>query len=188
MRAFPPLVNTTIYHLASGWTKGQSNRRLESGQPLVWTGPTSPAVAKAEITLPDNTKEQVRPIVRDGRQIIRFKETHQPGRYELRFDQSSLAPVYYGVGIDPQELQEETLTESDRKWLGSDDHKFLEGTIAAADLSKAVGGGSQGIQLWPILAAVLLGVLLFETFMTYRVMRNQTTPGIATGAAGTVTA
>lgn len=182
VRAFSPLVNTTVYHLASGWTKGQANRRLESGQPLVWTGPTSPAIGRAEITLPDNTKEQVRPIVRDGRQIIRFKETHQPGRYELRFDQTALAPVYYGVGIDPVELKEETLSEADRNWLGSEDHKFLEATITPGELTKAVGGGSQGVQLWPILAALVLGVLLFETFMTWRVMRQQTTPGMGATA------
>jgi hypothetical protein len=106
MRAFAPLVNVTVYHLAGGWTKGQENRRLESGQPLVWTGPPTPAVGRAEVTLPDGTKAQVRPVVRDGRQIVRFSETYLPGRYELRFDQSELPPVYYGVGIDRRELDE----------------------------------------------------------------------------------
>lgn len=182
MRAFAPLVNVTVYHLASGWTKGQENRRLESGQPLVWTGPTTPAVGRAEVTLPDNTKAQVRPVVRDGRQIVRFSETYLPGRYELRFDQSELPPVFYGVGIDPRELDETTLTEEDRKWFASDDHKFVERSIAPADLASALGGGSKGLELWPILAGVVLVVLLFETFMTWRVMHRQTAPATIPGA------
>ncbi|MDB5296798.1 MAG: hypothetical protein JWO31_2781 [Phycisphaerales bacterium] len=185
VRAFAPLVNVTAYHLAAGWTKGQENRRLDSGQPLVWTGPADPPVAWAEVTRPDGTKARARPLVRDARQIVRFSDTYLPGRYELRFDRSELPPVYYGVGIDRRELDEAALTDDDRAWLAADDHKYVERSLAPTDLAAALGGGGgKGVELWPLLAGGLLAFLLAETFMTWRVMRRQVGPAGGVGAVG----
>jgi hypothetical protein len=213
MKAFPPLVNLTAYRLAGGITKGQETR-VESGKALVWASPVlrdaaggpgtagsggtaaggqqlvfpdgtvSPPVQWAEAVSPSGVKTRVRPVTRDGRQWAFFGETFEPGRYEVRFDQSQLPPVYYGVGIDPAELDETTLTLDDRKWLSADDHKFVEKTIEAGDLAGtlAVGGTRKGQDLWPWLAAVLLAILLSETFMTYRMVRRQAGPATAVGA------
>ena len=210
LRSFAPMVNVTLYHLASGQTKGQENKRLDSGQPLVWTSPSiryaggatddsggtrgnekpelvfadgtvTPLIRSAEVVLPDGTKSQIRPITRDGRQILRFSDTFLPGKYEVRFDQTALKPVYFGVGIDRRELDETALNDEDRKWFSADDHKFIERSIAAADLSVALGGGNKGSQIWPYIAGLLLGILLFETFMTYWMIRRQNCPAVALG-------
>lgn len=207
MKAFAPMVNLTAYRLAGGLTKGQE-ARVDSGKALVWASPViqekpaggsggpggrtlvfpdgavSPPVAWAEVTTPSGQKSRARPVTRDGRQWAFFGDTFEPGRYEVRFDQSNLPPVYYGVGIDAAELDETTLSDDDRKWLTADEHKFVERALEPKDLAATLSGGDRkGTELWPVLAAGLLGVLLFETFMTYRVMRRQAGP-----AAGMVPA
>ena len=116
-KLFAPLVNETLYHLAGGQIKGMENRRLESGDKIVWTGPAKPVVQKVEVTRPDGTKAERHPFTRDGRQVLVYGDTDLPGKYELRFDQSAIAPVYYGVGINRNELDETPLSDADRAWL-----------------------------------------------------------------------
>jgi hypothetical protein len=180
MPSFVPMVNLAVDHLAAGQTKGMENRRLESGQPIVWSGPATPAIAKATVTRPDGTKVERRPVTRDGRQILSFGETWLPGKYELAFDQSAIPqPVYYGVGIDRNELDENVLTEDDRRWLMNDDHRFVQGQIdPVRGLSAALGASGDGRdQVWPYLAGFVLATLLGETYLTYRMIRRQTRPG-----------
>jgi archaellum component FlaF (FlaF/FlaG flagellin family) len=215
MKAFAPLVNLTVYQLAGGITKGQE-ARVESGKSLVWASPVlrdqsgsaggrssitsgsagqqlvfpdgteSPPVQWAEAVGPGGAKARVRPVTRDGRQWAFFGDTFEPGKYEVRFDNPKLPPVYYGVGIDPAELDETTLTLDDRKWLSADDHKFVEKSVEPADvpatLATAAAGGTKGTDLWPWLATGLLAVLLGETFMTHRMVRRQSGPAAALGA------
>ena len=214
MKAFAPMVNLTAYRLAGGITKGQE-ARVESGKSLVWASPVlrdaasgsggggaggsaaggqqlvfpdgqaTPPVQWAEAVGPSGVKSRVRPVTRDGRQWAFFGDTFEPGKYEVRFDNSQLPPVYYGVGIDPAELDETTLTADDRKWLASDDHKFVEKAIEPGDFAATLATGvvgDKGMDLWPWLAAGLLAILLSETFLTHRMIRRQTGP--ATAAAG----
>lgn len=174
--AFAPLVNNTLYHCAAGQTKGVENRRLDSGQPIVWTGPATPAISKVTVTRPDGTKAERRPVVRDNRQIITYNDTYLPGKYEMAFDQTAIPqPVYYGVGIDRNELDENVLSDDDRKWLSSDDHKYIQDSLdPAKGLAMALGGGGDNKgSIWPILALIVLGMLLFETYMTYRMIKRQ---------------
>lgn len=182
MKMFPPLVNLTVYHLAAGQTKGMENRRLDSGQPIVWTGPATPTVNTVDILRPDGSKIERKPVTRDGRQILTYRETYMPGKYELRFDQSVIPqPVYYGVGIDRSELEPATLTADDVKWLTNDDHKYVAAQIdASKGLASALGGANDDQNaIWPWLAGFVLATLIGETYMTYRMIKRQTdTPGV----------
>ena len=182
MPNFVPLVNETLYHLASGQTRGLENRRLNAGQEIVWAGPAGTVVQTVAITRPDATKVELAPRLSNGRSVLSYNDTFVPGLYELRFAQTELPqPVYYGVGIDRRELDTTALAASDHQWLT--DRGYLERRLSdPAELSGAVGAVNKGSELWPILAAVLLGTLLFETFMTWRVSRHQTQVDVA--AAG----
>jgi hypothetical protein len=187
MPAFVPLVNVTVYHLAGGWTKGIRNGRLNTGETIEWTGPGSPTLTRAEVTQPDGTMTQQRPVYRDGRQIVTHKLTQLPGKYELRFpDRTEFPqPVYYGVGIDPAELDATALSEADRAWLKHEDHKFVEETIDAGGIASALGHANKGTELWPWLAGFVVLTLLGETFMTYRMMRRQQATDVNLGAIAT---
>lgn len=181
--SFPPLVNVMVYHLSNGWTQGMKNGGLNTGDPLKWTGVTNPPVQKAYITHPDGTKKEWRPQLRDGRQVISYGETHQPGRYEMRFDQTLLPPMYYGVSVNPIELDQKVLTDEDRQWLSHADHRYVKQRIERDGLVSALGGaGEAESQVWKFIAVILLLVLLGETYMTYRMVNRQTGPGIQTGA------
>ncbi len=177
-KMFAPLVNETLYHLSAGMTGGAQNKRVESGDKLVWTGPGRPAVQSIAITRPDGTKVERRPFTRDGRQVLVYGDTDLPGRYELRFDQTGMPPVYFGVGVSGGELDETPLSDSDRAWLSHPDHKYLEARIERNQLAQALGTPSKGAELWPYLALGLLGMLMFETYMTYRLVRRQAGPAV----------
>jgi len=189
MKMFPPLVNLTLYHLAAGQTKGMENRRLESGQPIVWTGPATPTINKIDILRPDGSHIERKPVTRDGRQILTYSETYMPGKYELRFDKTEVPqPIYYGVGIDRTEQDPTTLSADDQKWLSSDEHKYIADQIdASKGLASALGGVGNdqnsmwpwGDAVWPWLAGFVLATLLGETYMTFRMIRRQSeAPGI----------
>jgi len=185
-KLFAPLVNETLYHLAGGQIKGMENRRLESGDKIVWTGPAQPVVQKVEVTRPDGTKAERHPFTRDGRQVLIYGETDLPGKYELHFDQTAIQPVYYGVGISPAELDETALSQADRDWLSNPDHKYLEERIDAKSLGTALGNPNKGTELWPTLAGLVLASLLLETFLTYRMIRRQAAPAPDAVLAGSI--
>ena len=118
-KLFAPLVNETLYHLAGGrpraWrTAGWSPATRSSG-------PARPSRScrRCEVTRPDGTKAERHPFTRDGRQVLIYGDTDLPGKYELRFDQTAIEPVYYGVGISRNELDETPLSDADRAWLSN---------------------------------------------------------------------
>jgi hypothetical protein len=213
MPNFVPLVNETLYHLASGQTRGLENRRLNAGQEIVWAGqplpveggpaapppdpsakaapppPPVPVVQRITVARPDGSTAEVSPRTSNGRQVLSYNDTFLPGLYALRFDKTEVPqPVYYGVGIDRRELDATALAAGDHKWLA--DRGYLERRLEnPGELASAVGAVNKGSELWPILAVVLLASLLFETFMTWRLMRHQNQVDVAaSGLPGAVAA
>jgi hypothetical protein len=170
---FVPLVNETLYHLVSGQNRGLENRMIQAGRDIVWTGPADPRVAKATLTRPDATNVNLTPRHVNTRQSLSYNDTFLPGLYQLRFDQTAVAqPIYFGVGIDPRELAPLTLSPGDVRKLT--DRGFLEKRLKdRTEIAAAVGAVNKGRDLWPWVAVVLLATLVFETFMTWRVMRHQ---------------
>ncbi|HEX8914944.1 MAG TPA: BatA domain-containing protein [Humisphaera sp.] len=204
---FTPLVAGTVQYLARGWYDPQKNGQYTPGEPIVWRSPSlrlprpgDPAGTAPQMVLPDGKPRPAvatatlidpvggkhpKPLTGTLRRSVEFARLDLPGKYELRFpDEAGIAPVYYAVGPDIVETKDAPLTDADRAWLTSEDHRFVEKSIPPSELAAATGAqGDTGMELWPVLAGVLLAFLLFETFMTFRMIRRQsTTPGTVAGA------
>jgi hypothetical protein len=175
---FLPLVHETLYQLASGQTMGL-NRRMESGGDIVWTGPAQPAVESAQITQPDTTVHRADPLLgNDGKWLIRYTDTYQPGLYELGFAPPEIPqPVYYSVNINQKELDPATLAAADLAWLK--DNSYVKERITSDGLAAALGAQNRGTELWPYLALGVIGMLVLETFLTRRILRLQVDGKIA---------
>jgi hypothetical protein len=209
-QAFSPLVTYTVQYLARGWYDPQKNGQYKAGEPVSWRSPAIRQVgSKPVITLPDGQPRSVfqkavlvdptgqaseKPLTGTLRRTVEFSKLDLPGKYELRLPGSDdgtppPAPIYFAVGPDPREAAPTPLTEEDRKWLTSEEHAFIERSVPLAEIATlTAGAGEPGMNLWPIFAGVLLLFLLFETFMTYRMIRRQSSgtavlPGAMTSAA-----
>lgn len=175
MPNFVPLVNETIYHLAGAGEDSPQRRRLDAGMPLEWSAPAQPRVKSATITRPDGTAVSRQVSLTGGRQRLTYNDTAEPGLYKLRFDPTEVPqPVYFGVGIDRRELDRATLTEADDAWLKS--RGFIEATIRPDDVPTVLGAAAPGAELSRWLALGVLGLLVFETVMTRRMVRLQALP------------
>jgi hypothetical protein len=173
---FVPLINETVYHLASGTTAGLENHQFEAGGPIEWTAPAAPAVKVARITRPDGKTIERKPTFANGRQRITYHDTGDPGLYAIRFDPTEVQPqpVFYGFGINRKELDPATLNDTDVTWLT--ERGYLERRVDPNNkdaLADAVGGINRGSDIWKYLGLVVLGLLTFETFMTRRMVNLQ---------------
>ncbi len=191
---FVPLVNETLFHLASGQDAGQP-RQVDAGQPLTWTGPSSQAVESALLICPDGSQRTLLPELRSDHYYVEERNTALPGLYEMRFSAparaGAVAPpaVYFSVNIDRQELDPASLSASDvNDWLKS--KGYLKDVLKADTLPKAMEATHGGYDLWWILGLFLLGFLLLEVFMTRQLVRQQSGQSLAEeslampGAAG----
>jgi hypothetical protein len=188
---FVPLVNETVYHLAGGATAGLQNRSFEAGGPIEWSAPAVPAVKVARITRPDGKVVERRPSLSNGRQRITYHDTGDPGLYALRFEPAEVQPqpVFYGFGINRKELDTATLSEADQAWLS--ERGYLERRVSPTskeELAQAVGGVNKGTDLWPILGLAVLGLLVFETLMTRRMVNLQKKVDVASSGLPTAPA
>ena len=143
--------------------------------PIEWSGPADPRVKVATIARPDGKTLQKQPTLTAGRQRLSYTDTAEPGLYTLRFDPTAVPqPVYYGVALDRRELDPTALSEADQAWLKN--RGFVERRISSSELASALGGVNTGAELWKWLALSVLGLLVFETLMTRRIVRLQEGP------------
>jgi aerotolerance regulator-like protein/VWA domain-containing protein/CARDB protein len=182
MPNFVPLVNETIYHLSSGQTRGLDNRALHAGEPLIWTGSTAHPPQAIDVTLPDGTIDGNRsPTLANGRYEFRYNDASLPGLYALHFTPTEIKPqpIYYGVGIDPKELDQRSLSANDQKRLA--DAGFLDDdhAVSTDDLSAIIRRENRGTDLWKWLAMFVMLNLLAETYLTYRLIRVQKSVSVA---------
>jgi hypothetical protein len=172
MPNFVPLVNETIHHLAGAGAASSERRRLEAGMPIEWSAEAEPRVESASLTRPDGRVIPKQPTLAGGRQRVGHNDTAEPGLYTLRFEPTEIPqPVYFGVNIDRRELDPATLTESDYAWLKS--RGYAQGTISPEEVASVLGGTSTGAELWRWLALGVLGLLVFETVMTRKMVGLQ---------------
>ncbi len=188
MPSFVPLVNETLFHLASSQTAGLENRRLDAGQRITWSGASSTPITSARVIRPDESLADIQPLLAGGRYTFSYSETFLPGLYQMRFDSTNLPqPVFYGIGIDRRELDNTVLSASDLTWLK--ERGYLAGRVDADSLATALGNSAPGIEMWKFLAFFLLGMLLLETLMTHRMIRHQSRVDVAgAGLASNVAA
>jgi hypothetical protein len=174
MPNFVPLVNETIYHLATPALHGLENRGLDAGQPIEWAGPAKPAVTSVQITLPDGTTTNRPATFNNGRWIFTDPDTYPPGIYKLAFTPADIPPACYGVNIDRSELDPAALDTDDVNWLKH--AGYLDPAlpvITESDLPNIITRKGQPSEMWGLLGGVLLASLLVETFLTYRLIRSQ---------------
>ena len=169
---FLPLVNETVFHLASGQSKWQTYQ-LVAGQPIIWTSPPNVTVNAVRVLRPDGLEQTDIPIhLVNGRYTLSYDETYVPGCYELRFDPASIPqPVYYSANIDRRELEPAVLSAADIDALK--ESKYLNGRLTPGALAEAFVIEVSGTEVWRYAALGLLVLLVLETFLTCRAMGLQ---------------
>jgi hypothetical protein len=191
MPNFVPLVELTVYHLCSGQTPPSETGSLDAGLPIVWSAKATSPIDSVAITLPDHTTVPgSKPTLASGRYEFRYNNAFEPGLYSLHFLPAGQQPtVYFGVGIDPHELDPTVLSNTDIDWLSS--NGYLDQSrpeITADDLGETLRQNNPGTELWKWLAFLVLAALLFETWMTYRAIGRQQTIEVATAGLAKKTA
>ncbi len=172
--SFVPLVNQSVYSLALSADKLADQRDLNSGGMLVWSGPSTPTITSAQLTLPSHRIIAVHPQLEPGNHyLVTSNHTGEPGLYQLNFTPKRRGePIYYSVGIDPRQLDPAVLSAADLHWLVS--QGYLKKTITLKDIGGVVGSGGGGMSLWPLMALLMLLALVLEGWMCRRVGKLQT--------------
>jgi hypothetical protein len=169
---FVPLVNETLFHLASGQSQAQQ-RQFDAGAAIVWSGPATPTISSATLTAPDSSVKTLQPQLRGDKYVVQYKDTHLPGLYEMRFSPAEVPqPVYFSVGIDPAELQPAVMAAADVDWLKS--HGYVKDRVTIETLPAAIDAQRTGYELWWVIGILLIGLLIGEVIMTWRLARRQT--------------
>jgi hypothetical protein len=184
MPNFVPLVNETIYHLSAPQTRGVINGNTAAGVPISWVGPGTPAIESVDVVLPDgNVERGNKATYRDGRWDFQYPNTFAAGLYQFRFSPPSAPPAYFGVGVDPKELDPARLAPPDLQWLA--DHHYA--TVAQEqDASLLILGHGSEIELWKWLACFLILMLTAETVLTYRMIGGGASTKISAPAEAVV--
>ena len=166
--SFVPVVNQTVYTLALGRRRLLDRHYLQPSDPIVWTGSTHPTILSASVIGPRGAVHKVSPrLTVNNRYLVAWNHTTRPGLYELKFVPASIPqPVYYSVSIDPRQLNSQTLSRAQVAWLMH--HGYIRARITPRQITAALGVISRGVNLWPLLAAIVLLLLVAETFWCRR--------------------
>ena len=173
---FLPLVNETLFHLASGQESGEP-RQVDSGSPLVWTGPAAHAIDSASLITPEGDRRSLTPELRGDHYYVQAGDTDAPGLYQMQFaapaqnGATAPPPAYFAVNVDRAELDPAVLATADLEWFQS--KGFLKGTVTDQTLAAAMNATQGSYDLWWILGVLLLALLVAETWMTHRLVREQ---------------
>jgi hypothetical protein len=170
--SFVPLVHETLYRLAAGQNQAEGHE-LAAGQPIVWTGGSTPAVDSATLTRPQGAPVALQPILTNGKYLVTYGDTFVPGLYKMEFAPTNVPqPVFYAVGIDQRELDPAQLSAADIEWLKT--QRYLTASADLRGVAEALGAQSRGIEIWPLAALLVLAGLVAETLLTRRMVRLQT--------------
>ncbi len=169
--SFVPLVDQTTYELAMGSKRLSIHHFLNPGEPMVWTGPATPAITSATILDPHHLAHVVKPqLMTGGQYLITWNHTGLPGLYTLSFKPAhSRTNVYFNVNIDMRQLNPSPLSAADVHWLIH--HKYLRKQITAKQIGWAMGTVSPNLSLWPILTMVLLLMLVLEALQCHKMAK-----------------
>jgi len=187
---FTPLVNETLFYLAASQAKSQSHE-LDAGEPLEWSSPPpgplsgSDSIQTATVVTPNGAAHSVTPDLRGDQYLVRYTDTFTPGLYELRLTGTgggTMPAVFYTVNLDKNELDPAVLSGGDVEWMKNSG--YLQDHLTWVTLPKALNAQVGGLELWWVLATLVLLLLLGETFVTWRLMRQQT--GVDPETAGLV--
>jgi hypothetical protein len=184
---FSILIHETIYHLTDAQTRG-SRENLTAGQSFAWTGPAMERIPNIEVTIttPEGNTEPRQARARDGRYEFDYQNAFIPGVYQLKLPDSyldslprefldkhprqSLSPVYYGVGLNPRELEAARLSDDDVNALKAGNFlDKIDPRIEPAKLSYVITRvNDETADLWKYLAIFVVLSMCLETYMTFR--------------------
>jgi hypothetical protein len=168
MPNFVPLVTETILHLIAPQLHGLENHGLIAGEPIQWARYDSTPPGKIRVMLPDGTQAERKPTLVDGRWLLTFPDTFNPGIYHLSFPDAAIAPVNYAVNIDPRSLDPTALDRDDIAWLIA--HRALDvrqPTISPNQLYSMLHRPDE-VSLWGVLGALVAVLLVLETWLARR--------------------
>ncbi len=169
--SFVPLINQIIDSLALGKRRFIDRHYLNSGDTLIWTGPSRPAVTGATIVNPAGQVEAVVPqLTSQGRYLVTWNKTDSPGLYTLHLKPAGQhALVYYAVGLDAAQLSPKPMNATQKAWLLH--NHYVKATLSTSGISRALGAVRSGTPLWPLLALLVLLMLVGEVFWCRRMAR-----------------
>ncbi len=169
--SFLPLVNQTVYELAMGGRRLTNRQSMNPGEPIVWTGPDTPAIESASIIDPHGLIHAVTPqLITGGQYLITWNHTGLPGLYTLSFKPSAGRPDnYFNVNIDMTQLNPALLSAADMQWLTG--HHYIRRHIKVDQIASVLGTISHSLSLWPMLALLLLLMLVLESLQCRKMAR-----------------
>jgi hypothetical protein len=126
---------------------------------------------------PDGTTHTLQPELRGDHYYAEERDTGQPGLYEMRFSAPARAGAtappnaYFSVNIDRDELDPAVLSRADIDWFKG--HGYLKGVTTGQEMAKALEATYGGLEWWWMLGILVLGFLILEVFLTFRLVRQQ---------------
>jgi hypothetical protein len=174
MPNFVPLVTETLYRLIAPRLRGLENRGLVAGEPIEWMGMNASPPGPVNVTLPDDTVVRRQPTALNGRWVLTFPDTFEPGTYQLDFSGGSLLSALYAVNVDHRALDRAALDSNDIAWFVA--HRVLDSrrpTVAADQLDRVLRAPPDQVGLWGLLGTLVVALLLFETWMTRRMTKRR---------------
>jgi len=166
-----PFAQNAVRYLAS---VGEVRRNLAPGEPIVATYGTAPDQRQARVVPPDRAEESVQLLRVGDRYEARFNDTERPGRYRVRVRiKNTDVDQTFVVSRPAEEADLSPLTE--QRWTElSETMKFERVDPARTDLASTTTAARTGRELWPMLLALVLGLMFTELGLARRWSREGT--------------
>ncbi len=169
---FLPLLARFTFHLVG--TESVQRGTL-AGMPLVVDFEPANRPLSVEVIPPSGIPQRLSNKGEDGQAAttFRYNETHEPGIYTLRLlEGTTPGQLAYAVNPDPDESLSATVDRQElEEWARPAEVIFADDPD---DLSEVFRRRREGDQdLWPWFLAAVLGVLVFETFLSNRLSPKQ---------------
>lgn len=169
---YVPLLHEAIFYLASSRTV----RNVETGEPIVLPVPPAFPANRYAFHGPGESLFDVELAGDESRPAVRLSDTRLPGVYTLKPKASGPAlegePVVerFVVNFDRDESDLSPLADADRALLTQNERM----TFASSrdELKQQMFADSSRAEFWHILLFIFLGVLVFETAMTRRLVKG----------------
>lgn len=164
-----PFAQNAVRYLAS---VGEVRRNLAPGEPIVATYDTTPDQRQARVIPPDRAEESVQLLRVGDRYEARFNDTERPGRYRVRVRiKNTDVEQTFVVSRPAEEADLSPLTE--QRWTElSETMKFERVDPARTDLASTTTAARTGRELWPMLLALVLGLMFTELGLARRWSRE----------------
>lgn len=170
---FLPLITRLTFELC-----GATQARYEglAGRPLVIPFDAQQRPVAVEIAPPSGeTIRKATQEASDATNVFRYADTYEIGIYTLRLLQAAGGrEIAYAANVDPDEAEDAKMRPEELQQLfGDSPLVFAENPD---DLSSTFQWLRQGKNLWSMLLAIVLGVLVFETYLSNRLTPKSTSP------------